>query len=831
MRVSWIAALWLLGCATTLSARPYSVDDLLALERYGQVLIDPSERWGVIEHRRPWTSARSYSFGFSTVWMTARLELVDLDDPGPPSALFDQEDGAGYWSGGFSPSGRSMAVFRLESDRLTLGILDMARRQVRWLATAPDLPIADQRPIWIGEDQLVYVARPSGALPGPITSGSGQRRLVERFEQARRGETPSVTLYGAGAYRDIVTDYAASTVVRADIRTGSVETLLTGTVASIALAPGGRHLAVTLRGEVVQPDPQTPVESSFQPRRLRLAVIDMARRRAARICDACDLLPFLLRWSPDGRELLYFARRDGEGWPAGHLYRLAAGQGEPRIAGPGLAMEVREVGANLALSADWIGNMPIVRARPRDSAVPFRWYRLDRRAPVALDGAPRDELIAASPRTMLWVSGNRVVPRGGTGGPARGGAVLSSGLAVQDVYQTGGNELFNPMRTDPVPVTFAGPRGGAVVSLFAPSTASPIWSLPLPSRASKLLAVARRGVAISYATDDLGVGTLTLSRTDRADVVLDRINRHLAEIDIAERIAVQAPGPNGAMLTHWLSLPAHSGPETPLIVLPYPGMIRPDGPPPAIDRSNFNAVVNPALLTGAGYAVLEPSIPMPAPDGGEVVSSVSGGSIPLRGRATDENPAIGITSSVLAAVEAAARTGRASGTKVAAYGQSFGGWAAMEMATQTDRFRAIIAAAAPYDFFAPYGFISPGLDHREFGVSPALSFSFTEYGVGNVGGPPWRVPDRYLVRSPLYAMDRITAPLMLIHGDMDFMPYSSAERSLMAMHRLGRDAILLRYGGEGHVASSPANIRDQWQRIFGFLSRYLGPVEGSQIPR
>ena len=81
MRVSWIAALCLLVCASALPARSYEIEDLLALESYGQIVIDPTERWAVIERRGAFNSAHRFDFGRTTSWLTARLALVDLDAP------------------------------------------------------------------------------------------------------------------------------------------------------------------------------------------------------------------------------------------------------------------------------------------------------------------------------------------------------------------------------------------------------------------------------------------------------------------------------------------------------------------------------------------------------------------------------------------------------------------------------------------------------------------------------------------------------------------------------------------------------------------------------
>lgn len=64
---------------------------------------------------------------------------------------------------------------------------------------------------------------------------------------------------------------------------------------------------------------------------------------------------------------------------------------------------------------------------------------------------------------------------------------------------------------------------------------------------------------------------------------------------------------------------------------------------------------------------------------------------------------------------------------------------------------------------------------------------------------------------------------MLMHGDRDFIAMSEAEQMFTALLRLNKDAKFIRYWGEGHVFSSPANIRDSWQRISEWFADYLAP--------
>ena len=109
-------------------------------------------------------------------------------------------------------------------------------------------------------------------------------------------------------------------------------------------------------------------------------------------------------------------------------------------------------------------------------------------------------------------------------------------------------------------------------------------------------------------------------------------------------------------------------------------------------------------------------------------------------------------------------------------------------------------------------------------VPEGLNFGalWSEGGQGRMGVPPWRDPQRYIDNSPLFQADRITTPLMLVHGDLDFVNVNEAEQLFAALHRQGKDVQLVRYWGEGHTYQSPGNIIDMWERIFAFLEEAPG---------
>jgi dipeptidyl aminopeptidase/acylaminoacyl peptidase len=67
---------------------------------------------------------------------------------------------------------------------------------------------------------------------------------------------------------------------------------------------------------------------------------------------------------------------------------------------------------------------------------------------------------------------------------------------------------------------------------------------------------------------------------------------------------------------------------------------------------------------------------------------------------------------------------------------------------------------------------------------------------------------RYFRNSPIFFADRIETPLMIIQGDLDFVPIQQGEEMFSALHRLGKPVVFVRYWGEGHLNAGPANVAD-----------------------
>ena len=263
---------------------------------------------------------------------------------------------------------------------------------------------------------------------------------------------------------------------------------------------------------------------------------------------------------------------------------------------------------------------------------------------------------------------------------------------------------------------------------------------------------------------------------------------------------IKGRGPNGERLTHYLLLPPkpRSSPP-PLIVVPYPGL-EAYPPPRPYGGGSGRFPANAELMAAAGYAVLVPALP----------------------RRKGAEPGEGIAEQILSAVHlASAQAGGFDGARPILWGQSLGGYSALMAATQSDRFAAIIASAAPSDLASVRGAFDPHGEARPRDGLSAYLLGWSEDGQAGLRAGPWEAPDLYVRNSPVFQAGRINTPVLLIHGDVDFVRLSQAQEMFMALARQAKDVTLITVFGEGHVVSTPGNVREVYGRAFRWLARQV----------
>ncbi|MEV4248162.1 prolyl oligopeptidase family serine peptidase [Streptosporangium canum] len=153
------------------------------------------------------------------------------------------------------------------------------------------------------------------------------------------------------------------------------------------------------------------------------------------------------------------------------------------------------------------------------------------------------------------------------------------------------------------------------------------------------------------------------------------------------------------------------------------------------------------------------------------------------------------------------RLGAADPARIACMGRSYGGYLTLAaLVTYPGLFRAGVDVCGMADFATFYARTEPWI------AAAAVS----EYGHPTA--------DRDLLRalSPLHSFDRLTAPLLVVHGAQDTnVPVYEAEQVLQAARARGVPCDFLLFDDEGHEIRRSANRVTFVRNVVGWLGRHL----------
>ena len=806
-----LGALAALTSGTLAWARPFTVDDLLHLEGLRGAAVDPTGRWAVIERLAPYVEAGRFDEDDYTDVLRRSLLRVDLKHGGQVAPLLTSTPGVGYALGPIAPDGGHAVVYRLAGRRWRLGLATLATRQVRWFALTPEISGYGRTAQWLSSRSLAIILRPLDDPPRLVGIGwRAQTRLDALWRRSALGRQAGVTALGSGAYRDIRPKAAPNRLVQLEVSTGAVRELARGDLYDLEASPSGRYLAALADGVDLQPAAQDEARVGASGRGRDLVLVDLQTGRSRRPCAGRDVLSHLLSWSPDGEDLLVFTRAMGAPWERGRLERVSARSGGARpLAMMGVRPEVSYTGLGMPLvSADWLGADPLVRGRREGEAgVRADWFALRASGAVVLTKdlpTPPPPQLAAVDRAGLFLVSEGSLWFADATGRARKllsapdlSAVARSDLGLGDRFHWN-----NAPRRNWVLVQDA--RAGVIERVGRTAVA---WRTATSSGTHLLAVDPAAGAVLSSTAASQGVQAVQLSQA-KTTTTLFEFNRQLAGIEFARQRQVDYRSTEGQALTGWLYLPPQPPPPKgwPVVVIPYPGQIY--ATPPAIQAPGvFTPVTSAQVLAGRGYAVLTPSLPIHA----------------------GEDPTASFGPDVAAALQAAAATGSVDVSRAAVWGHSFGGYTALVLAARSAQFKAVIESAGVSDLVSARGVFMPFFRlNPEYGLPIETSAGWVESGQAGMGRPPWEVPQRYIQSSPVFMADKITAPVLMLQGDLDNTSLGQAEEMFSALYRQDKTAELASYWGEGHILRSPGNIRDLYQRVFDWLDRWVGP-SGRQV--
>ncbi|MCX8019137.1 MAG: prolyl oligopeptidase family serine peptidase [Chitinophagaceae bacterium] len=175
---------------------------------------------------------------------------------------------------------------------------------------------------------------------------------------------------------------------------------------------------------------------------------------------------------------------------------------------------------------------------------------------------------------------------------------------------------------------------------------------------------------------------------------------------------------------------------------------------------------------------------------------------------------------VVSGVRALLKQERIDSTRIGIQGHSWGGYQVVQLATMTNLFKAVWAGAPVVNMTSAYGGI-----RWESGVSRQFQYEKTQ---SRLGASLWEKPELYLKNSPLFQLNKVTAPIVVMHNDNDgAVPWSQGIELFTALRRLGKKVWMLNYNGQGHGLTQRKDMKDyqiRMQQFFDYMLKNEKPA-------
>ena len=153
-------------------------------------------------------------------------------------------------------------------------------------------------------------------------------------------------------------------------------------------------------------------------------------------------------------------------------------------------------------------------------------------------------------------------------------------------------------------------------------------------------------------------------------------------------------------------------------------------------------------------------------------------------------------------------------SRIALQGHSWGGYQIAYILTKTDIFKCAEAGAPVVNMTSAYGGI-----RWASGRSRMFQYERTQ---SRIGATLWDSTTLYIENSPLFYLDQMNTPVLILHNDEDgAVPWYQGIEYFVALRRLGKPAWMLNYNGEPHWPLKWQNRMDFNRRMFQFFEYYL----------
>jgi dipeptidyl aminopeptidase/acylaminoacyl peptidase len=833
---------------TTANGRAMIPEDLLTRQTLRETVLSPDGKWAAIVVERPRKAGEPYERGYLRGLERTDIWLASTDGHKLLNVTRGEAVHAGHWNPVWSPDSKRLAmistrggdnvrayIYDLNSQHLRAGITDGLDLGLR-----VELVEADSSSmVWLNPNQLLLGVLPPGSRPLAMDETERTSRIAAKaIADVKRGRGVTARILDTEAGERFAVQPTNVALVVVDVATNKARVLARVPLVEIRLSqrlvsisPDRAYAAImaTDYPNRVAPDRRIGGDD-LAP--LRLGVVALGKtnetpvwvENVRPVAFGLGATPTSIRWAPTGSTFAFIGTTNA--LPAPAVFTVAAGEKQPRaVSALKYDESMPEAQFLTAEDIQWTagGKLLVYGYAGTGKSLLGEVARKDVRGfgrDNTEDTEKRDWWIVSSPSSfhnltralsqsprLLFKTRNPDVLYGAGGG--RIWAVDAGSRTIKSL---------NPAEAAPVSLVWPRPANvhrpvEQLIVSNAKDTGADLFSVDVGGATPVSVKLGRmpRGAVfagysslrqlIAYETDVNEVRVLVRNAGEPATLI--SVNRQLDALAKPEYRTVQYQTADGQKLVAALLLPYGytAGHSYPMIVFVYAGALAPTGDWATPYKTISRAYIDPLVLAGRGYAVLIPSVPV------EAIGKLS-------------DPMLDLDKGVKPAVEKVVELGFADPERIGVMGHSYGGYTVYGLVTQTQRFKAAVAYAGPTDLLSLYGSLDPRYRFNDV-TTPIWGPYFLEAQQARMGVPPWQDLERYLRNSPYVHADKVTTPLLMIHGDLDVIPLSQAEEFFVALNRLGKRAKLVRYLGEGHVVESPGNTLDMWEHILNWFDEYL----------
>lgn len=834
------------------NGRPMTPEDLLRKQTIAETILSPDGKWAAIVVERPKKAGESYERGYLRGLERSDIWLASTDGRKHLNITRGELDHAGYWNPVWSPDSKRLAMASTRGgDNVRAYVYELNTQRLRrcndqGLDLGLRIESAENRNaamMWLDATRLLLGLLPSGVRPLAFDEMERTLRIASKAVadvKRGRGVTASVLTTDEGERAAAPQLRVALTVFDVSANSANVVTRipLVETRLSqrwVSLSPD-RSYAAVMATDLPNSNTQGRRPSSEDLSPLRIGVVNLRKSEnplwvtnVRPVTFGLGVVATPIRWAPSRATFAFIGMPVGGSRIAPAAFIVSATQTRPEA----LSATGNEARAGeqflTAEDIQWTtsgelliygyaasGNTLISEASQKD----VRGHARDN----SKETARRDWWIVSSSNSSNLTREMGQAPRTLFKTRNSNSMFGSSGGRLWTIDTVSRN--IKPLTpNDASPASIVWPRTAdayrptdEIIVSRSKDAGADLFRLvlnPAVPTEIKLGTIPRGAVLTDYSPQlqlvayETAITELCITGNNNSRTLLS-LNRQLDEIAKAEYRNIQYQTSDAKQLSGSLLLP-HGytpGKRYPLIVYVYAGTLAPAGDWASPYSQRSYTFFNPMIFAGRGYAVLVPSMPL------EPMGSPS-------------DPMLDLDKGVKPAIERIVEMEIADPDRVGVLGFSYGGYSVYGLVTQTDRFKAGVAAVGMTDLTSYYGMLDQRYRFSE-PPNPMWAPFLLETQQMRMGVSLWEDRERYLRNSPYFHADKVTTPLLMIHGDLDAVPLSQAEQFFVAMNRLGKRAKLVRYLGEGHSVDSPGNTLNMWEHILTWFDEFLQNPQANQ---